>query len=515
MSNPPLEGSVELVPIDFWTNFQGIDPTSPGPLVSRNHARRAEAVKVDSNGVLTTVEALTTDGTLAAAGAGMTVFGHARDTVNHVELIMGTSVGFQWKLFDQSGFSAWTAYGGAALTVTASGDRFSFLRWNNLILAMNPDASTGLQALNPAAHTYAAVAGAPAAFHLTGFTNRVIATRVTGNIGRIQWSVKNDYTNWAGLGSGFEDLLAATGSRSDRPWSVWPISETQAIVVCERSLFMMTATDNFDAPFRFTLIVGGEGTPHPYTVAAVPGGIIYAGWTDVWYVTSESITSLGKPFLNELLFGQDFGSTDHISTLGESHSGVYVAITNEYWLKTVTTGYRCQLASRVWTQQTMNAGQMTYVEGVKLLNPSGEVRDWAVYFADLGNVVDVVFGSVNSSTPDLITGDIEADLPEHRIDVAYVTVSYSTRDTVARTIEIQVSRDDGDWEAFGSFATKPYVSSVVTTSPINRTHVATIQKSTTANKIAFRVKPTAAVTTLKILRLSAYCAKSGWTPTTP
>lgn len=480
----------------------------------RDLARRAANVKVDSNGIITTVEPLTTDGSIAVGDSPLTLFSYPNTVDNTVEMVIGSTVGFYYRLFADPAFSVWTAFTGAALTITDAEHRFSFLRWGSLILAINPDASTALQAIDPAANTYAAVAGAPAAYHITGFTNRVVVSRVVGNLGRVQWSVKNDHTDWAGAGSGFEDLTVAVGSMSDRPWSVWPISETQAIVVCERCLMMMTSTDNFDAPFRFTLIAGSEGTPYRNSVVAVPGGIIYAGWTDVWYVTQDSIVSLGKPFMNEVLFGGDFGSTFHLDTLAQNHSGVYVAQLNEYWLKTGTTGYRFNLTHKIWTEQTMNAGSMFYVEGLKFLDPSGTLKDWAVYHLDVGTSIDLVLGSVNSSIPDLITGDVESDLPEHRIDLAYVSLAYSTRDTTARTIEIQISRDDSEWETYGSFSTQPYVASVVTTSPVNRTHVATIQKSMLVKKFALRVKPTAAVTGMKILRLTAYCRKSGWTPVT-
>lgn len=517
MSNPIVDGgSITLERIDFWTRFKGVDPSSPGPMVGKDYARRAHNVKVDSNGILTTVESASTDGSLAAAGAGMTLFAVPRSSVpGSLDLIIGTTVGFQAKLFADPTFDTWAAITGAALTIGTTSERFSFMRWGAYVLAANPDASTLIQKIDIAADTYAAIAGSPAAFHITGFANRVVASRVTGNLGYVQWSVKNDSDDWSGLGSGFEDLLVAAGSRADRPWSVWPISETQAIVVCERSLMMMTATDNFDAPFRFTLISGAEGTPYPYTVAAVPGGIIYAGWTDIWYVTEGSITPLTKPFLNETLFGQDFSTTDHLSELGSDHSGVYVAQTNEYWIKTGTTGYRYHLANKCWTQQTMNAGQMAYIEGYKFLDPAGTAKEWAVYFPDLGNVVDVVRGSANASIPDLMTGDIELEQPEYRLDPVYVSLLYSTRDTTERVIEIQMSRDDGDWETYGLIRTKPYVASTVTTSPINRTHNATFHRSVTGNKIAFRIKPTASITMLKVLRLSVHCYKTGWTPTTP
>jgi len=513
VSNPVVEsGAGELERIDLWSDFKGIDLTSPGPAVSRDHARRAHSLRVDDTGFLHKVEDLIADASYASGETGISLFVLPIST-SRAEIYVGTTVGFQWKDYD-AGLGAWAKLTGPVLAVSTLDNRFSFVRWNSLILALSPESGIALQALDTAAKTYAAVAGSPAGFHVTAFGNRVVVSRVTGNIGRIQWSVKNDSTDWSGLGSGFEDLLAAAGSNADRPWSVWPLGETQAIVICERSVFLMSATDNFDAPFRFTLIPGAEGTPYPYSIAAVPGGVMYAGWNDVWFISTERFERMAGSLIAPALFGYDHGTDLRISTALSAHAGVYVPATGEYWLKAGTTTYRCNIGRKAWTTDVITgAGNMAFVEA-KL--PASEVRDWAVFHASNGTTPGRSTGSISGvggRVPELISGDIELDQPEYRLDVMYVSVLYQTRDTTPRVIEIYMSRNDGNWELYSSFTTKPFVSSVLDNSPTNRTHVATIQKGITADKIAFRlIYSIFAPDRLRIVRFSVHCSKSGWTP---
>jgi len=515
MSNPVMEGgSTQLERIDLWNGFKGINPTSPGPLIGREYARRAHGMYVDERGLLGNAEASAADGSVTGGVTVLAFFTLAAAT-NATLLFIGATDGFYYTIVANAA-STWAQLTGPAITISSGNDRWSFVRWNDTIIAATAKTGETLYEIDTSVipPVYVAIAASPAAFHVTAFANRVIASRVTGNLGYVQWSVKNDSNDWAGLGSGFEDLLAAAGSNADRPWSVWPISETEAIVVCERCLMRMSTTDNFDAPFRFSLIDGAEGTPFPDSVAKVPGGIVYAGWTGFWYVTADSITPLGKPYLDSLLFGQEFGAADHPSAVITRHGGVYVAAKSEYWFRTAALVYRCFLPSKAWTTSVAPASTGSAMAYTETLLADTAVKDWQVNFAN-GVFINRVRGSTLTVAGEVISGDIELDLPENRLDVAYVSLVYSTRDTTVRTIEIQISRNDGNWETYGTFSTKPYVSSSLDDSPTNRTHRATIHKSLSADKIAFKLKIPVSTVAFKLARMSVYCTKSGWVGTTP
>src|SRR6266850_985495 len=91
--------------------------------------------------------------------------------------------------------------------------------------------------------------------HLATFDGRIIASLAD----RVQWSVKNDETDWSGIGSGFEDLRSAMNGRPDGQTAVVPLSDDTALCIRTNSVWLMRTTGNFDAPFVFTLLENGKG----------------------------------------------------------------------------------------------------------------------------------------------------------------------------------------------------------------------------------------------------------------
>jgi hypothetical protein len=137
------------------------------------------------------------------------------------------------------------------------------------------------------------------AIHLATFGGRAIATRTSGSV---QWSVKDDNTDWAGLGSGYEDSRSAPGGRLDRPTAVVPVTDELALVVRTGSIWQMQLTGNYNAPFSFSQIVAGPGTQYPRTVAAIPYGTIFVGYGSVWkYTLNNGLQQIGLPIESDLL----------------------------------------------------------------------------------------------------------------------------------------------------------------------------------------------------------------------
>jgi hypothetical protein len=120
--------------------------------------------------------------------------------------------------------------------------------------------------------------------HLATFAGRIIASLDN----KVQWCVKNNQTDWTGLGSGYEDLKSAVGGRPDGQTAVIPISDDTALVLRTSSVWIMRTTGNFDAPFSFTLFDNGKGCRWPRTVQAISGGAIWLGDDGVVWMYSPN-----------------------------------------------------------------------------------------------------------------------------------------------------------------------------------------------------------------------------------
>jgi len=121
--------------------------------------------------------------------------------------------------------------------------------------------------------------------HLTTFNGRVMASiKGTG----IQWTVKNDHTDWTGLGSGYEDLLSAPGGRPDQQTAIIPVTDEVAYCVRSSSIWQVGNTGDFDSPFSFTLIYTHVGTKYVGTVAATRRGLCCVGDNgQVWFISPD------------------------------------------------------------------------------------------------------------------------------------------------------------------------------------------------------------------------------------
>jgi len=158
-------------------------------------------------------------------------------------------------------------------------------------------------------HTTAILAKSPRAAHLAVFGNRVIASRTNDwtaltdpwvesatNLARVRWCVKNDATDWIGIGSGFEDMPVPDGSL-DEVMGVYPVSDVTAIVVSQHTMRRMDVTNFVDAPFAFGLLTDQIGTLSRYTIRAIPGGVIFLGYDDVYVVTLGDVKRIGTSAL--------------------------------------------------------------------------------------------------------------------------------------------------------------------------------------------------------------------------
>lgn len=172
--------------------------------------------------------------------------------------------------------------------------------------------------------------------HMTVFNNRVIAS-VRGK--KIQWSARGDSRDWTGLGSGYEDLLAVPGTQT----AVVPITDEQAFVIRSNSVWMMTPTGNFDAPFNFNQFVDKIGSRYAGTVVAIPRGAMFLGNRSVWMVTLDGFENVGQPIRDIL--------TQDQATLRLAHAS-FDDKWREYRLIIGGRVLRYNLDNKAWTEDT-------------------------------------------------------------------------------------------------------------------------------------------------------------------
>jgi len=131
--------------------------------------------------------------------------------------------------------------------------------------------------------TYDAVPGAPKAKFLVSYADRLVAanvsTAITGLVSTmVQWSANGDPFEWDPLedeSAGSNPLDSAPGDYGDEITGLAVIG-TMLVILRERSLWVVERQPIAADPFRFIPLLAGYGCDLPYTVAPIPGGVIYA-----------------------------------------------------------------------------------------------------------------------------------------------------------------------------------------------------------------------------------------------
>lgn len=246
-------------------------------------------------------------GAAASAICGTIVFS-SRTSSDYIVRVTTTGVEY-W------GGTAWVALTGPALSL-AQDTRVEFTVWNDKLLFT--DVSANLYSINFADGNYSAISGAAVGRHITTFGGRVIVSYVVEDpaepgtfVTRIRWCVKNNNTNWTGVGSGYEDLLSSPGGTVDIQQGVIPVTDVEAFVVRSSSIWVMNITGYVDTPFNFTHRFD-QGTDAPGSIVRTPSpkgqasGSLFAqlimlSQDDVVVVRPEGVTPIGFPIKSQLL----------------------------------------------------------------------------------------------------------------------------------------------------------------------------------------------------------------------
>ncbi len=303
----PNQGAIAVLSTDTAQQV-GVSPQDVDYTPVRGMIRNKPTTQLVAGEAWTVKNLYWKDGAYRTRPGASAIGGLLADPVCGVVIYTNSSLGDYFIVAQPEGFSyydgsTWTALTGATL----GGDvdtMYSFTQWGSSLIYANGVDSIG--AVSVSGWTYAALSGAPVANTVMNFAKRVVAFGISGNPSRVQWCVSGNNGDWSGTGSGYEDLQAAPGGVVDDALCGVPLTDDTAILIRRRSIWTMTRSGYFDAPFTFSRRFQTQGTESPHSFELTPIGIIGLFLDDVYVFTdSELPRAIGTPVRNAILNGAD------------------------------------------------------------------------------------------------------------------------------------------------------------------------------------------------------------------
>lgn len=362
--------------------------------------------------------------------------------------------------------SSWLPYSGGVISSPPSTAFTNVAAWGDSAL-LATDQTNKILTLDVANRTRNEIPNAPVCMHITVFDNRVIASYITSGgtfPTRIQWSVKDDNTDWSSEGSGYEDLYGTPGGEIDQQMGVYPISDVFALVVRSNSIWGMQISGYFDAPFSFSRMFPGIGTPARQSIATVIGpesqlGVMFVGVDDIYFVTQQGYQKVGTAVRDQIIAsGVELANCQAVYDVRNREYILMVPATGQIATATV---YRCKTDRFRWTRATYPSAFARMVWGqyndtttyppygvLIMVYDSGSnygVRESPTSYQDYNSS-----GSLVDSATDIDTGFIRND---QNVDttsgVVDVQLDYTIEQTA--TVTLASSVDGGTtWITLGS-----------------------------------------------------------------
>jgi hypothetical protein len=136
--------------------------------------------------------------------------------------------------------------------------------------------------------------------YLGVFADRLIALQVDGDYQKIACSVSGDPEDWIGTGSD-ETILQGVGDPVDELMGLKALASNVAALFRFRSIMRVVPTGSATTPLGYFRWIDNLGTESPFSVAGVPGGLIFLGHDRmVYYLTEGGLTPIGMPIQDEL-----------------------------------------------------------------------------------------------------------------------------------------------------------------------------------------------------------------------
>lgn len=203
----------------------------------------------------------------------------------------------------------WTSFTGAALPFSVS-TRISHAAWGSNTLLFVGNSKVWSADFTTFALTE--IAASPAnSQQVFVFGNRVCVCSPGTNYTTIQWSIKNDSTDWTGQGSGNEPLIPGPVGSGDAVLGGFPVSDTEALILRTNSVWIQTITGNVDVPFNFSFLYRVSLRDVHSAALAIGGIYIYDGDSDVWLLTTGGPKSIGAQIKNKYIL--DLSNTYGVS----------------------------------------------------------------------------------------------------------------------------------------------------------------------------------------------------------
>lgn len=166
---------------------------------------------------------------------------------------------------------------------------------------------------------------------LLSFNDRIVALYTVDVVGthnaRAQWCVNGNITDWAGLGSGFLEVVA-TGNA---PLTGGFVLGTQCMMGKRKELIELVITGDANSPFAEAtrlnggIRIAGTGILGRYTTAGAEGFMMFVGEDDVYKWEGSGFQSVGARVNSKLHEIIDYNNPDKLQ-------GVVQAADSEYWI---------------------------------------------------------------------------------------------------------------------------------------------------------------------------------------
>lgn len=176
---------------------------------------------------------------------------------------------------------AWVTFTGDPSSFAGIDRRVTTTMFQRWMFVASPHVT--LLAVDFSNRTYEAVEGAPKAAFVVSYADRVVcgncSTKSQGHVSTmIKWSGNGEPFVWDALEdeSAGENILDSAPSDYGDEITGLAVVGTSLVILRERSIWLVERQPVASNPFRFVPFVAGFGCDLPYSVASIPGGVVYA-----------------------------------------------------------------------------------------------------------------------------------------------------------------------------------------------------------------------------------------------